>query len=153
MRGSVWHIFNWYTPTWFSLLCLLYQNRFRTYNQLTENVPASCNPLCKNLRPSSNKGRVDNPVMLLWRVPRLCVHHQSSRIHRNKPLFPPLVYCSVVKLSGYCHAYGIKGIAATDENKKFHYLNNMGVNGLGLKIKSDFSTFVKYTWTGSAHFL
>jgi hypothetical protein len=24
-------------------------------------------------------------------------------------------------------------------------LNKMGVNGLGLKMKSDFSTFVKYT--------
>ena len=31
------------------------------------------------------------------------------------------INCSVVKLSGYCHPYGVKGIASTNENKKFHY--------------------------------
>ena len=69
------------------------------------------------VRPNSSKDLVDSHHLLKVGLDML---HHSFRIHRNKPLFSPLVYCSVVKLSGYSHAYGIKGIAATDENKKFH---------------------------------
>ena len=66
-------------------------------------------------------------------------------------MFPP-VNCSVVKFCGDCHAYGIQCIKAANENKKFHYLNNMGVNGLGLKIKTCFSATVKYFHAWSIHF-
>ena len=62
------------------------------------------------------------------------------------------VNCSIVKLCCNCHAYGIQCVKAANENKKFHYLNSMGVNGLGLKIKTCFSTTVKYFHAWSIHF-
>ena len=147
MRGSVWHIFNCPPSTWFCLLSLLYQNRFHKSNQLTGNCPANHNPLLM-VRPSSNKDRVDSPHLLII---DLCGIHHSSRTRHNKPLFSP-VNGSIVKLCCNCHAYGIQCISTTDENKKFHYLNNMGVNGLGLKIKTCFSTTVKYFHAWSIHF-
>ena len=151
MRGSVWHIFNWNTSTWFCLLSLLYQNRSHKDNQPTGKNPASCNPLLMG-NPSSNKDRVDN-LGHFHLFSQKIKNHQSSRTRRNRPLFPPLdellffVSRVVVNVSGYGHTDRVDGITATDHDKKFNscHLNNTGVNGLGLKIKSDFSTFVKYT--------
>ena len=116
MRGSVWHIFNCPPPTWFCLQSLLYQNRSHKDNQPTGKNPASYNPHLM-VRPSSNKALVDSPHRLII---DLYGNHHSYRIHRNKPLFPP-VNCSVVKFRGNCHSDCIQCISTTDENKKFHY--------------------------------
>ena len=148
MRGSVWHIINWPPPTWFYLLSLLYQNRSHKDNQPTGKNPASCNPHLM-VRPNSNKALVDSPHRLII---DLYGNHHSYRIHRNKPLFPP-VNCSVVKFRGYGHAHRIQCIGTTDKNQKFHHLIKIGVNGLALKMYTCFSAAVKYTWMWSAHFL
>ena len=62
------------------------------------------------------------------------------------------VNCSIVKFGSYGHTHCIQCIKAANENKKFHYLNSMGVNGFGLKIKTCFSTTVKYFHAWSIHF-
>ena len=82
MRGSVWHIFNWNTSTWFSFHGLLYQNRSHKDNQPTGKNPASCNPLLM-VRPNSNKALVDSPHLLKVGLGML---HHSYRTRRNKPL-------------------------------------------------------------------
>ena len=64
------------------------------------------------VRPSSNKDRAESQVT--FHLPH--VSGQSSRIHRNKPLFSPPVNCSVVQFRGYGHADRIQCIGTTNEN-------------------------------------
>ena len=68
------------------------------------------------VRPNSNKDRVDSPHLLI--IDLYAIRH-SYRIHRNRPLFPP-VNCSIVKFRGYGHAHRIQCIGTTDKNQKFH---------------------------------
>ena len=69
---------------------MLYQNRYRTYNQRAGNYPASRNPPLME-RPNSNSNRVDSLVYSdrnLLGTPSLGGNsHQSYRIRHNMPLF------------------------------------------------------------------
>ena len=107
MRGSVWHIFNWHTPTWFCFLNLLYQNRSHTYNRHSGSCPANRNPPVMD-NPSSNRGRVGNSVLLSVGTrynpsPLYTICH-SYRIRRKVPfidtlLLPFLVHQRTMKLT------------------------------------------------------
>mgnify|MGYP003122558375 CR=1 FL=1 len=88
MRGSVWHIFNWHTPTWFCFLNLLYQNRSHTYNRHSGSCPASHNPLLMD-NPNSNRGRVDN-LDHFHLCSQKIKNHQSYHIHHNMPFIDTL---------------------------------------------------------------
>ena len=80
-------------------------------------------------------------------------YHKGSNLPFDTALFSPpdellfFVCRVIINRCCDCHTYRVDGITTTDNDKKFNssHLNKMGVNGLGLKIKSDFSTFVKYT--------